>query len=181
MRFETLSEYDEEIERIDEILDNFKEYINNYPQEMGVKPTYISMKYLREELKKEKDKLEENLYSEEDNSFFKCETDGRIKHIMKKYEFIDYIAVPFDITNKDVLKIFQSQNFISLKLKKDVVPDSLSKYWILKTTTQTFGIIYNDIIVFDKDWEIVNCLMNEQNKPYESLLACNDYIVERED
>ena len=61
MRFETLFEYDEEIERIDEILDNFKEYINNYTQEMGVKPTYISMKYLREELIKEKDKLEENL------------------------------------------------------------------------------------------------------------------------
>ena len=57
MRFETLSEYDEEIERIDIILDNFKEYINNYTQEMGVKPTYISMKYLREELKKERDEL----------------------------------------------------------------------------------------------------------------------------
>lgn len=57
MRFETLSEYDEEIERIDIILDNFKEYINNYPKEMGVKPTYISMKYLREELKKERDEL----------------------------------------------------------------------------------------------------------------------------
>lgn len=58
MRFETLSEYDEEIERIDIILDNFKEYINNYPKEMGVKPTYISMKYLCEELKKERDNLE---------------------------------------------------------------------------------------------------------------------------
>lgn len=49
------------------ILDNFKEYINNFPQEMSIKPTYISMEYLREELKKEKDKLEENLYSEEKN------------------------------------------------------------------------------------------------------------------
>ena len=67
MRFKKLSEYDEEIKRIDEILDNFKEYINNYTQEIGVKPTYISMKYLCEELKKEKDKLEENLYSEEEN------------------------------------------------------------------------------------------------------------------
>lgn len=67
MRYNTLSEYDEEIKRIDEILDNFKEYINNHPQEMGIKPTYISMEYLREELKKEKDKLEENLYSEEKN------------------------------------------------------------------------------------------------------------------
>ena len=57
MRFETLSEYDEEIERIDIILDNFKDYINNSPKEMGVKPTYISMKYLREELKKERDEL----------------------------------------------------------------------------------------------------------------------------
>lgn len=66
MRYNTLSEYDEEIKRIDEICDNFKEYINNHPQEMGVKQTYISMKYLREELKKEKDKLEENLYSEEE-------------------------------------------------------------------------------------------------------------------
>lgn len=66
MRFKTVADYDNEIKRIDEILDNFKEYINNYTQEMGVKPTYISMKYLREELKKEKDKLEENLYSEEE-------------------------------------------------------------------------------------------------------------------
>lgn len=67
LRYDTLSEYDEEIKRIDEILDNFKEYINNFPQEMSIKPTYISMEYLREELKKEKDKLEENLYSEEKN------------------------------------------------------------------------------------------------------------------
>lgn len=67
LRYNTLSEYDEEIKRIDEILDNFKEYINNFPQEMGVKPIYIFMEYLREELKKERDKLEENLYSEEKN------------------------------------------------------------------------------------------------------------------
>lgn len=71
MRFETLSEYDEEIERIDIILDNFKEYINNYPQEMGVKPTYISMKYLREELKKEKDKLE--FYKSTQEAFDRCD------------------------------------------------------------------------------------------------------------
>lgn len=67
LRYNTLSEYDEEIKRIDEILDNFKEYINNFPQEMSIKPIYIFMEYLREELKKEKDKLEENLYSEEKN------------------------------------------------------------------------------------------------------------------
>lgn len=66
LRYNTLSEYDEQIKRIDETLDNFKEYINNFPQEMSIKLTYISMEYLREELKKEKDKLEENLYSEEE-------------------------------------------------------------------------------------------------------------------
>lgn len=31
LRYNTLSEYDEEIKRIDGILDNFKEYINNFP------------------------------------------------------------------------------------------------------------------------------------------------------
>lgn len=105
----------------------------------------------------------EVFFTNEDNSFFRCETDGRIKHIMKKYEFI--------------LKIFQSQNFVSLKLKKDGVPDSLSKHWILKTTTQTFGITYNDIIVFDKDWEIVDCLRNDQNQGYGGILESNQYIV----
>ena len=120
----------------------------------------------------------EVFFTNEDNSFFRCETDGRIKHIMKKYEFIDYIAVPFDITNKDILKIFQSQNFISLKLKKDGVPDSFSKYWILKTTTQTFRITYNDIIVFDKDWEIVDCLVNDQSQWYIGILESNQYVVE---
>ena len=119
----------------------------------------------------------EVFFTNEDNSFFRCETDGRIKHIMKKFEFIYYIAVPFDITNKDILKIFQSQNFVSLKLKKDGVPDSFSKYWILKTTTQTFGITYNDIIVFDKDWEIVDCLRNDQNQGYGGILESNQYIV----
>ena len=33
----------------------------------------------------------------------------------------------------------------------------------------------------DSEDIIVDCLMNGQNKPYEILLACNDYIVERED
>lgn len=55
------------------------------------------------------------------------------------------------------------------------------KKWSLKTTTETFAVSYKDIIIFNEDLEIVDCLMNEQNKPYEILLACNDYIVERDD
>lgn len=54
MRYNTLSEYDEEIKRIDEILDNFEEYIENYPEDAGFKPTRMSLMYLHEELKKRK-------------------------------------------------------------------------------------------------------------------------------
>lgn len=75
LRYNTLSEYDEEIKRINEILDNFKEYINNYPQEMGIKPTYISMKYLREELIKERKEL-------------------KIKELRKKYKVVILTSRP---------------------------------------------------------------------------------------
>lgn len=59
MRYNTLSEYDEEIKRIDEILDNFEEYIENYPEDAGFKPTRMSLMYLREELKKERTDMRE--------------------------------------------------------------------------------------------------------------------------
>lgn len=75
LRYNTLSEYDEEIKRIDEILDNFKEYINNFPQEMSIKPTYISMEYLREELKKERDNLE--FYKVTQEAFDRCDDDKK--------------------------------------------------------------------------------------------------------
>lgn len=86
-RYNTLSEYDEEIKRIDEILDNFKEYINNYPQEMGVKPTYISMKYLREELKKERDNLE--FYKSTQEAFDRCDNSKKgmsVEEFLKELE-----------------------------------------------------------------------------------------------
>ena len=59
MRYNTLSEYDDEIKRIDEILDNFEEYIENYPEDTGFKPTRMSLMYLREELKKERTDMRE--------------------------------------------------------------------------------------------------------------------------
>lgn len=86
MRYNTLSEYDEEIKRIDEILDNFKEYINNHPQ-TGIKPTYISMKYLREELKKEKDKLE--FYKSTQEAFDRCDDSKKgmsVEEFLKELE-----------------------------------------------------------------------------------------------
>lgn len=78
-----------------------------------------------------------------------------------------------------MLRIFQAPNFVSFKRKHTVAP-SLKK-WSLKTTTRLFTVRYEDILIFDGDGKIVACLMNGRDKKYENLLACNDYMVERED
>lgn len=77
------------------------------------------------------------------------------------------------------MRVFTAPNFESFK--RDGVRRVVWKNWSLKTTTETFAVSHNDIIIFNEDNEIVDCLMNEQDKPYESLLACNDYVVERDD
>lgn len=59
MGLKTISEYDDEIKKIDEILHNFKEYIKECPEDSGTKTNYMGLKYIRDELKKERDKLEE--------------------------------------------------------------------------------------------------------------------------
>lgn len=122
----------------------------------------------------------EAFFTNEDASFFKCESDGRIKHIMKKYEFIDYMAVPFSITDKDMVKILQAQNFVNLEMEHDGTIDTLFKNWSLKTTTKIFAVTYNDILIFNTDWGIVDCLGNDKNQ-YRDILEANDYIVERDD
>lgn len=55
----TISEYNKEIKRIDKILYDFKEYIEECPEDIGTKWNYESLKYIRNELKKEQDKLED--------------------------------------------------------------------------------------------------------------------------
>lgn len=50
--------------------------------------------------------------------------------------------------------------------------------WGLKTTTETFTVSYNDIIIFDMCWKIVDCLRNDQNQGYGGILESNQYIVE---
>lgn len=114
-------------------------------------------------------------------SFFKCDPNGKINYINDKHDFIEYIAVPYNIGDKDILKIFQARNFVSLEKKIDDTADSLFEYWILKTTTETFVITSNGIIIFDTNWEIVDCLVNDQNHEYGSILESNQYIVERDD
>ena len=117
----------------------------------------------------------EVFFTNEDNSFFKCESDGEIKHIMKKYEFINYIAIPFLIIDKDILKIFQAQNFMSFK--RDGTTGFPLKNWSLKTTTETFAVSHNDIIIFNEDEEIVDCLINDSMKIPLNVLTSHDYIV----
>lgn len=117
----------------------------------------------------------------DETTFFKCGKDGEIHTAKDKYNFKNYVAVPFSIASQDMVKILQAQNFVSLDMESDSTIDTLLKNWKLKTTTKTFAVTQNDIIIFNKDWEIVDCLMNRLNKPYEILLACNNYIVEQDD
>ena len=113
----------------------------------------------------------------DETTFFKCGKNGEIHTAEDKYNFKNYFAVPFH-KNADLMRVFIAPNFESFT--RDGVSRLLWKKWVLKTTTETFAVCYKDILIFNEDWEIVDCLMNGQDKQYESLLACNDYIVERE-
>ena len=109
----------------------------------------------------------------DETTFFKCGKNGEI-HTAKD-NFKNYVAVPFDASDKDMLRIFQAPNFVSFK-RKHIVAPSLKK-WGLTTTTETFTVSYKDIIIFDTDGEIVDCLRNDQNQGYGGILESNQYIV----
>lgn len=118
-------------------------------------------------------------FNNEEDVFFKCGKGGQIHIVKDKCGFKNYVAVPFDATDKDMLGIFHAPNFVSFERKHTVAP-SLKK-WGLKTTTKSFTLRYEDILIFDGDGKIVDYLMNGRDKKYETLLACNDYMVERDD
>lgn len=110
--------------------------------------------------------------------FLNVEKMGRYTLQKDKYNFKNYVAVLVN-ENADLMRVVAAPNFESFT--RDGVKYLVGKKWTLKTTTETFELSYNDIIIFNKNWKIVDCLMNGQNKPYESILACNDYIVEQDD
>lgn len=114
----------------------------------------------------------------DETTFFKCGKDGQIHTAKDKYNFKNYVAVPFN-ENDDLMRIFTAPNFESFT--RTGVTRLMWKKGVLKTTTETFEVSCNYILIFDEDGKIVDCLRNGQNKPYESLLACNDYIVKRDD
>lgn len=111
----------------------------------------------------------------DESTFFKCGKDGQIHTAKDKYNFKNYVAVPFDASDKDMLRIFQAPNFVSFK-RKHTVASSL-KEWGLTTTTLVFTVRYGDILIFDGDGKIVACLINDPIKIPLNVLTSNDYIV----
>lgn len=149
-----------EKEIINHLLDHYGEcYVEKYKEEVSF---HIPNK---------------TFFINDETTFFKCGKDGQIHIAKDKYNFKNYVAVPFDASDKDMLRIFQAPNFVSFKRKHTVAP-SLKK-WGLTTTTKLFTVRYGDILIFDGDGKIVDCLMNGRDKKYETLLACNDYEMIR--
>ena len=111
----------------------------------------------------------------DETTFFKCGKDGQIHTAKDKYNFKNYVAVPVN-DNADLMRVFTAPNFESFI--RDGVTRLVWKNWVLKTTTETFGVSYRDIIIFDENNEIVDCLIND-HEGYSDILESNGYIVER--
>ena len=99
---------------------------------------------------------------------------GEIHTAEDKYNFKNYFAVPFH-KNADLMRVFIAPNFESCT--RDEVNLLV---WGLKTTTETFAVSYNDILIFDMCWRIVDCLRNDQTQLYRDVLESNGYIIERD-
>ena len=110
----------------------------------------------------------------DETTFFKCGKNGEIHTAEDKYNFKNYFAVPFH-KNADLMRVFIAPNFESC------TRDEVNRLvWGLKTTTETFAVSYNDILIFDMCWRIVDCLRNDQTQLYRDVLESNGYIIERD-
>lgn len=111
----------------------------------------------------------------DETTFFKCGKDGQIHTAKDKYNFKNYVAVPFGQNNEDLMRIFTAPNFMSFK--RDGVRNLVWKNWSLETMIETFTVKYKDIIIFDEDGGIVDCLVNDSMKTPLNVLTSHDYIV----
>ena len=113
----------------------------------------------------------------DETTFFFFLKNGEIHTAEDKYNFKNYFAVPFH-KNADLMRVFTATNFESFT--RDGVSRLMWKKWVLKTTTETFAVSYNDILIFDMCWRIVDCLRNDQTQLYRDVLESNGYIIERD-
>lgn len=66
-QFKTLSDFDNEIEECDRVIDRYEKYFEEHPETIVSGTNYPVLKYIRDELKKERDKLAASLYYKEKN------------------------------------------------------------------------------------------------------------------
>lgn len=71
MRFETLSEYDDEIKKLNRMIDNWKKYFEEHTEDIRGHTNYVVLEYIRDELKKERDDLE--FYKATQEAFDRCD------------------------------------------------------------------------------------------------------------
>lgn len=134
----------------------------------------IECKKIAEGYKPVKGNEKEIFFINDETTFFKCGKNGEIHTAEDKYNFKNYFAVPFH-KNSDLMRVFIAPNFESCT--RDEVNLLV---WGLKTTTETFAVSYNDILIFDMCWRIVDCLRNDQTQLYRDVLESNGYIIERD-
>lgn len=58
MRFKTLSEYDDEIEKCDRVIDGCKRYLEEHPKDIVIRTNHQILEYVRDVLKKQRGDLE---------------------------------------------------------------------------------------------------------------------------
>ena len=125
-------------------------------------------------------RIEENwgstYFSNEEDVFFKCEKNGRIKFRYNEPKPKECIGVIFDVFILDVIEILQAKNFKGLRREP---PFSKGDGWELKTTTDTFKVSDGDLVVIDDDGKIIDCLKHGINTG--TICLSDEYRIKMRD
>lgn len=68
MRFKTLLQYDDEIEKCNRVIDGYKKYLERHPADIVGHTNRQILEYVRDELKKKRDELAASLYYKEEKN-----------------------------------------------------------------------------------------------------------------